>query len=81
MRGSRRESRGCTDAMAYVADKTNPRLLPYDCYKEFVLRGAIEHKLPAAYVRQLQMIPSQTDSNAERRARNEGVLVEKRRIH
>ena len=64
-------------AVAYIADRTNPLLRPYEWYKEFVVRGAIEHKLPAVYVRRLQITESQRDSNERRRTRNEAVLAEK----
>ena len=61
-------------AVAYIADSTNPLVLPYDWYKGFVVRGAIEHQLPATYVRRLQMTDSQPDSNAKRSARNQAVV-------
>jgi gamma-glutamylcyclotransferase len=67
---------GVQVAVAYIADNTNSLLLPYDWYKDFVVRGAIEHKLPAVYVRRLQTAGSQRDSNEKRRARNEAVLAE-----
>ena len=63
-------------AVAYIADATNSLLLPYDWYKEFVVRGAIEHQLPAVYVRRLQTTISQRDSNDRRRARNVAILTE-----
>jgi hypothetical protein len=37
-------------AVAYLADRTNPTLAPYDWYMEFVVRGAIEHSLPGGGV-------------------------------
>jgi len=67
---------GAQTAIASVADNTNPLLLPYDWYKDFVVRGAIEHKLPVVYVRRLQTTGSLRDSNERRRARNEAVLTE-----
>ena len=67
---------GATKAVAYIADNTDPLFLPFEWYKNFVVRGAIEHKLPAFYVRRLQMIHSRRDSNKKRRERNEAVLAE-----
>jgi len=67
---------GARMAVTYIADNTNPLLLPYDWYKDFVVRGAIEHKLPAPYVRRLQTTDSQRDLNEKRRARNEAVLAQ-----
>lgn len=67
-------SNGTCSAVAYVAENTNPLLLPYDWYKEFVVRGAIEHKLPASYVRRLQMADAVPDSDAKRRSANEAIL-------
>lgn len=67
---------GALTAVAYIADNTNPLLLPYDWYKDFVVRGAVEHKLPAVYVRRLQTTGSQRDPNEKRRTRNEAVLIE-----
>jgi len=61
-------------AAAYVGEEANPLLLPYDWYKEFVVRGAIEHKLPASYVRRLQIIEVVTDLKDERRRENEAIL-------
>jgi gamma-glutamylcyclotransferase len=68
---------GAQVALAYIADNTNSLLLPYDWYKGFVVRGAIEHSLPAAYVRRLQTAESQPDPNERRRSRNEAVLAER----
>ena len=67
---------GVQVAVAYIADNINPFLLPYDWYKDFVVRGAIEHKLPAVYVRRLQITGSQRVSNEKRRAKNESVLAD-----
>ena len=42
---------------------------PFDWYKEHVLRGALEHRLPAEYVARLQAVPAKPDPDAARRAR------------
>jgi len=62
-------------ATTYVADHTDSQLQPYSWYKEFVVRGAMEHGLPAFYVRCIQLIDSWPDSNALRSRRNEALLA------
>lgn len=42
----------------YRATETDPALIPYDCYKAHVLRGAREHVLPEDYVRALESVAS-----------------------
>src|ERR1700722_17443460 len=37
-------------AMAYIAIVKDPKRRPYDWYKAFVLQGATENALPAAYI-------------------------------
>jgi gamma-glutamylcyclotransferase len=65
---------GSPHAVAYVADKTDPLLLPYDWYKEFVVAGAVEHGLPAKYIDGLQSVVSRPDTNAGRARRNRAIL-------
>ncbi len=67
---------GACAAVAYIADNTDPLLLPYDWYKAFVIAGAVEHALPEAYVQRLQAVVSQPDPDPVRRAKNEAVLSE-----
>jgi len=54
-------------AFCYYATEINPQLKPLDWYKEHVLRGARENNLPEAYIRHIETIEAETDSNAERR--------------
>ena len=63
-------------AVAYIADRTDPLLQPYDWYKQFVVLGAIEYELPASYVRWLQMTNAKPDPNAKRRAGNEALFLD-----
>ncbi len=65
---------GKATAVAYFATRKDPARLLYDWYKAFVVQGAIEHALPQAYIEGLRAVRSQTDRNAERRARNEALL-------
>ena len=49
-------------------------LLPYDWYKEFIVSGAIQNKLPAEYIAQLQSISCVRDHDEERRMKNYSIL-------
>jgi gamma-glutamylcyclotransferase len=62
--------RGRVGAVAYIADKSDPRLLPYDWYKEFVIAGAIEQRLPEDYTATLRHVSSRSDPDADRDTRN-----------
>jgi hypothetical protein len=70
-----RGAAGARDTVAYIADRTDPVLRPYDWYKEFVIRGAIEHRLPASYIRNLQLTDSMPDPNRDRSARNKALML------
>jgi gamma-glutamylcyclotransferase len=62
-------------AMAYFATEKDLTRCPYDWYKAFVVQGAIENALPDTYLDVIRAVPSQTDSNVSRRARNEALLA------
>jgi gamma-glutamylcyclotransferase len=66
---------GTLVAATYLATKKDPKCRPYDWYKAFVLQGAIENALPAAYIDLIRAVPSQTDPDTTRRARNEALLA------
>jgi hypothetical protein len=68
---------GAYTALAYIADSTDPLLRPYDWYKKFVVRGAIEHALPAAYLRRLQLTDAKPDPDPKRSARNKALLPQR----
>ena len=61
---------GDVTAVAYIATKKNPGVLPYDWYHAFVLAGAIEHGLPPDHIAWLRTIETQRDPDETRRARN-----------
>jgi gamma-glutamylcyclotransferase len=65
---------GTAEAMAYIATKKDPKRRPYDWYKAFVLQGAAENALPAAYIELIRAVSSQPDFNISRRQRNEALL-------
>lgn len=64
--------KGIVKAIIYVADKDyiKSNLLPYDWYKEFVLRGSIENSFPEKYIEFIRKTPCKKDSDRERRAKN-----------
>jgi gamma-glutamylcyclotransferase len=62
-------------AMAYIAIVKDPKRRPYDWYKAFVLQGATENALPAAYIDLIRAVPSQPDPNSTRRASNQALLA------
>ncbi len=66
---------GTLTAAAYFATEKDPKLRPYDWYKAFVVQGATENALPAAYIELIRAVPSQTDPNTARRARNQALLA------
>jgi cation transport regulator ChaC len=68
-------SEGTLAAMTYIATEKDPKRRPYDWYKAFVVQGAAENALPAAYIELIRTVPSQTDPNTARRAMNEALLA------
>ena len=63
-------------AQVYIADSKSidNTLLPYDWYKEFIVTGAIQNKLPEGYISQLQAIACICDPDEERRTKNYSIL-------
>ncbi|KIC89885.1 gamma-glutamylcyclotransferase family protein [Flavihumibacter sp. ZG627] len=63
-------------AQIYIADSNSidNTLLPYDWYKEFIVSGAIQNKLPAEYILQLQSITCIRDHDEARRTKNYSIL-------
>ncbi len=57
---------GTTEALIYYAINHNPGLRPYHWYKEHVLRGALENRLPADYIEAIRMIESIADQDKKR---------------
>jgi gamma-glutamylcyclotransferase (GGCT)/AIG2-like uncharacterized protein YtfP len=63
-------------AQIYIADSASidNTLLPYDWYKEFIVSGAVQNKLPAEYILQLQSITCIRDHDEARRIKNYSIL-------
>lgn len=68
---------GPARAWTYRAEEAaiDERLVPYTWYKEFVLQGAIEHGLPAWYVRAIAEVPAVEDSDELRVQRARAILL------
>ena len=65
---------GKRTALAYIATEKDTSLRPYDWYKELVIAGAIEHRLPLSYVEGLRAVESQLDPDIARRDKNRRLL-------
>ncbi len=57
------------EAFLYVATDIDRDLPPYAWYREHVLRGAREHGLPAGYIQGIEAVPTITDPDTTRCAR------------
>jgi gamma-glutamylcyclotransferase len=60
-------------AFTYIAVARKASLIPYDWYMALVVRGAIEHSLPAYYVERLLAIDAKPDTDQIRRRANESI--------
>ncbi len=56
-------------AWVYCATSIDTALLPFDWYREHVVRGAIENGLPDRYVAMIRAVQVMTDPDRERSAR------------
>ena len=56
-------------ALTYYATKIREELKLYHCYKEHVVRGAIENNLPSEYVTKIESVESERDPEQKRNAR------------
>jgi len=53
-------------AFVYLSSKLTKDTRPYDWYKELVVEGAKEHKLPSEYIRFLETFKSKPDLDPKR---------------
>ena len=67
------EDAGSDTAFLYYATSIDETLQPYDWYKEHVLRGAEEARLPDYYIRKITAVKSQEDTDTERAARERSI--------
>ena len=63
-------------AQVYIADSkaVDNNLLPFDWYKDFIVSGAIQNKLPVEYIYQLKSISFVRDHDEKRRTENYAIL-------
>jgi gamma-glutamylcyclotransferase len=66
---------GRLPAMVYFATSINPGARPYDWYRELVVGGAREHRLPEDYIRGLESVGIIKDLDESRSAMNRRFLV------
>lgn len=59
-------------ALAYLADRdaVDPSLEPYSWYTRFVIEGARQHGLPAAYIEAISRVRAKDDPKPERASKN-----------
>ncbi|MFA9421068.1 MAG: gamma-glutamylcyclotransferase family protein [Gammaproteobacteria bacterium] len=62
-------------SVTYFAIDIDHNLIPYHWYKQHVLRGAIEHGLPADYIRKIESFESQEDADERRRHRELSIYL------
>lgn len=64
------------NAFLYVAipEVIDANAIPYHWYKDFVVKGAREHKLPEEYIKSIERIPSTPDPDRQRANKNRLIL-------
>jgi len=60
------ESGGTEEALIYLGETLTGSLLPFDWYKEHVVRGALENGLPDGYVSRIESVASIADPDRVR---------------
>lgn len=68
------KAEGCLEAFTYLALLKDDALRPFDWYKAYVVKGALKWSLPAAYIQQIQAVPSIPDPDAKRRQHHRALL-------
>ncbi len=58
------------EAFTYYPSRLDCEIKPYDWYKAFVLLGAKENHFPAEYIKVIEAVEVQIDSDLERRRKN-----------
>jgi len=64
------------DVQVYVADPgaINENMRPFDWYRDFILSGTEQNKLPEEYIEELRSVQSTIDTNATRRESNYSIM-------
>lgn len=60
-------------ALIYLGTNLDPGLRPYSWYREHVLRGARENRLPAEYIEAILRVTCMEDPDPQRAAREQGI--------
>lgn len=60
---------------AYLAEKCEDGLVPYDWYRALVLAGAIQHQFPEQYVKELRRVVIASDPDPNRKERQEALRI------
>jgi len=68
---------GMVDAYMYVADDNaiDDSLEPYTWYKDLVVAGAKEHRLPQRYIEELEAVPAKQDPDGKRERQNRALVM------
>ncbi|MCR9294205.1 MAG: gamma-glutamylcyclotransferase [bacterium] len=63
---------GVQKAWMYVArpEALDPNLFPYDWYRQYLIQGAVEHRLPECYIQLIRSFRARMDPDQERRKSN-----------
>ncbi|MGA1476131.1 MAG: gamma-glutamylcyclotransferase family protein [Prochlorothrix sp.] len=64
-------------ALAYRALQTQDNLLPFEWYRQLVIAGAQEHRLPTTYLNQICQVPSIPDPDPWRHQHHINLLTPK----
>lgn len=67
------------EVVTYIADTTHVQedLWPFDWYRDMVLNGAIENKIPASYIDFLKQFPFTIDPDQKRRLKKYSIIYSK----
>ena len=71
------ENEQVVSAITYYAILIDEAMIPYHLYKDRVLHGAIEHRLPADYISMIEAVPSKKDPDTARSVRELAIYGQK----
>jgi gamma-glutamylcyclotransferase len=66
------------EALTYQATSIDPSSKPFGWYKEHVLRGACEHRLPGGYIAAIEAVSAVPDPDPHRHERELSIYRERR---
>ncbi len=71
-------SNGSTERASMYIASTNAidnALFPFRWYKDFVVKGAMQHQLPEEYVQAIAALPAMEDPDVNRQRTNDEILT------